>query len=63
MKKPTLIIILAFFFTASLFSQEKEKNLDKSFAYNIVDPHYWDEPYYWPANLDAVIAAPKNHKY
>lgn len=47
---------------SAAFSQEKEKNLDKSFFYNSVDPHYWDEPDYWPANLDAVIAGPKNHK-
>lgn len=47
---------------SAAFSQEKEKNLDKSFVYNSVDPHYWDEPDYWSANLDAFIAAPKNHK-
>jgi hypothetical protein len=59
----TYIATLILFFSISVaFSQEKEKNLDKSFAYNSVDPHYWDEPDYWPANLDAVIAAPKNHK-
>lgn len=62
MKKTTLIILLAYLFTLSVISQEKEKNLDKSISYISVDPHYWDEPDYWPANLDAVIAAPKNHK-
>ncbi|MHB1196808.1 MAG: cupin domain-containing protein [Lutibacter sp.] len=57
------IVILIFSISISAaFSQEKEKNLDKSFVYNSVDPHYWDEPDYWLANLDAVIAAPKNHK-
>ncbi|MHB1146783.1 MAG: cupin domain-containing protein [Lutibacter sp.] len=57
------IVILIFSISISAaFSQEKEKNLDKSFVFNSVDPHYWDEPDYWLANLDAVIAAPKNHK-
>ncbi|MDP3358368.1 MAG: hypothetical protein Q8S41_03365 [Lutibacter sp.] len=59
----TYVSLLIFSISISAtFSQEKEKNLDKSFAYNSVDPHYWDEPDYWSANLDAVIAAPKNHK-
>jgi hypothetical protein len=62
MKKTTVIILLAYLFTLSVISQEKEKKLDKSISYISVDPHYWGEPDYWPANLDAVIAAPKNHK-
>jgi hypothetical protein len=60
--KNHLVLFILFVSISASFSQENEKFLDKTFVYNSVDPHYWDEPDYWPANLDAVIAAPKNHK-
>ena|SRR5680860_375649 len=56
------LILLVLLFIGSVFCQEKEKFLDKSFVHNSVDPHSWDDPHSWPANLDAVIAAPENHK-
>ncbi|MDO9274483.1 MAG: hypothetical protein Q7T92_02920 [Lutibacter sp.] len=60
--KTYITTLLLIFFAGSIYSQEKEKILDKSFAYNSVDPHYWDDLNDFQANLDAVIAAPKNHK-
>lgn len=48
-------------FVSAVFSQEKEKLATQTFAYGSVDPHF-DDPDDWPANLDAVIAAPENHK-
>lgn len=44
------------------FCQEKDKTANKLLTYRAADPHSFDEPNDWPANLDAVIAAPKNHK-
>lgn len=59
----THFAILIFFISIStVFSQEKEKISMKTFTYNTADPHNLDEPIDWPANLDAVIAAPDNHK-
>ncbi len=60
--KNHLVLFILFVSISASFSQENEKFLDKTFVYNSVDPHFWDEPEYWPAKLDAVIAAPKNHK-
>lgn len=54
MKKPTLIIVLAFFFSICLFSQEKTAN--QALQYKT------ESQADWPANLDAFIAVPDNHK-
>jgi hypothetical protein len=63
MKKFVLHLVLLFISVSinAIFSQEKEKTATKTYAYRSVDPH-GDEPNDWPANLDAVVAAPKNHK-
>lgn len=63
MKKLKKYLVLLFIFVSinAIFSQEKEKIATKIFAYRSADPH-GDEPNDWPANLDAVVAAPKNHK-
>lgn len=46
-----LVLLLIFVSINAVFSQEKEKIATQTFAYGSADPH-----------LDAVIAAPKNHK-
>jgi len=63
MKKLKKYLVLLFIFVSinAIFSQEKEKIATKTFAYRSADPH-GDEPNDWRANLDAVVAAPKNHK-
>ena len=63
MKKFNKHLVLLFIFVSinAVFSQEKEKMATQTFAYRSADPHM-DDPEGWPANLDAVIAAPKNHK-
>ena len=63
MKKFEAHLILLFIFVSinAVFSQEKEKIATQTFAYRSSDPH-GDESNDWPDNLDAVIAAPKNHK-
>ncbi len=63
MKKIIIHLVLLFIFVSinAVFSQEKEKIATQTFAYRSSDPH-GDEPNDWPDNLDAVIAAPKNHK-
>jgi len=59
--KTYITLLLLIFIAEDIFSQEKEKIATKTYAYRSVDPH-GDEPNDWPANLDAVVAAPKNHK-
>lgn len=63
MKKYKIQLVLLFIFVSinAVFSQEKEKIATQTFAYRSADPH-GDEPNDWPENLDAVIAAPNNHK-
>lgn len=63
MKKFKTHLVLLFIFVSinAIFSQENEKIASQTFAYRSIDPHM-DDPEDWPANLDAVIAAPKNHK-
>ena len=56
-----LLFIIVSINAVSVFSQEKEKIATKTFAYRSADPHM-DDPEDWPANLDAVMAAPNNHK-
>ncbi|MDT8416360.1 MAG: hypothetical protein RQ864_01000 [Lutibacter sp.] len=56
-----LILLFMLVFVGAVFSQEKEKLATQTFAYGSADPHL-DDPDYWQANLDAVIAAPDNHK-
>ena len=56
-----ILILLVFLFTVSVFSQKKEKKAAQTFAYRSADPH-GNESNDWQANLDAVIAAPINHK-
>ncbi len=59
-KKHFLILILVVSISTA-FSQEKEKITTQTFTYGSADPHL-DDSDYWQANLDAVIAAPDNHK-
>ncbi|MFO7674045.1 MAG: hypothetical protein R6V74_10100 [Lutibacter sp.] len=59
--KTYITLLLVFFIAEDVFSQEKEKLATQTFAYRSADPH-GDEPNDWPSNLDAVVAAPKNHK-
>lgn len=63
MKKFNKHLVLLFIFVSinAVFSQEKEKMATQTFAYRSADPHM-DDPEDWPTHLDAVIAAPKNHK-
>ena len=63
MKKYKIQLVLLFIFVSinAVFSQEKEKIATQTFAYRSADPH-GNDPYDWQANLDAVIAAPNNHK-
>lgn len=63
MKKFVLHLVLLFIFVSInvVLSQEKKITATQSFAYRSADPHL-DDPEDWEANLDAVIAAPKNHK-
>lgn len=63
MKKFYKQLALLFIFVSinAVFSQEKEKLAIQTFAYGSADPHF-DDSDDWPANLDAVIAAPENHK-
>lgn len=59
--KTYITILLVFLIAGCVFSQEKEKTASQTYAYRSADPHV-DDPEDWPANLDAVNAAPKNHK-
>ena len=63
MKKIIIHLVLLFIFVSinAVFGQENEKLATQTFAYRSADPHM-DDPDYWQANLDAVIAAPDNHK-
>lgn len=63
MKKFKLHLVLLFigFSINAIFCQEKEKIATQTFAYRSADPH-GEDPNDWPGNLDAVIAAPINHK-
>ena len=63
MKKYNIHLLLLFIFVSInvVLSQEKKITATQSFAYRSADPHL-DDPEDWEANLDAVIAAPKNHK-
>lgn len=56
-----LVLLLIFVSINAVFSQEKEKTATQTYANKSADPHT-DDPDDWPANLDTVIAAPKNHK-
>lgn len=63
MKKYNIHFILLFIFVSinAVLSQEKEKIATQTFAYRSADPH-GDEINDWLVNLDAVSAAPRNHK-
>lgn len=63
MKNSKKHFVLLFIFVSinAVFGQEKEKLGAKTFTYRSTDPHM-DDPEDWPANLDAIIAAPSNHK-
>jgi len=63
MKKNIIHLVLLFIFVSInvVFGQKKEKLATQTFAYRSADPHM-DDPDYWQTNLDAVIAAPDNHK-
>jgi len=60
--KTNLTLFLVFIFIGSVISQENEKITTQTFAYKTGDPHNLDEFDEWPENLDAVVAAPENHK-
>ena len=54
---PNLVLIVFFCLgSSSCFSQNKEIKADQSINYKTGNPADW------PKNLDAVVAAPKNHK-
>jgi len=55
-------ILVLIFLSSNAFCQENEKITTQTFAYNAADPHNLNESDEWSANLDAVIAAPDNHK-
>ncbi len=51
-----LALLLLFVSIGTVFSQEKEKSTDRALLYKTGNPADW------PADQDAVIAAPDNHK-